>query len=239
VELAELAQKIAGAQAHALESELRWFAQLREAVLAHAAPILATAHALARLDVAAALAERAGEGGWVRPSLYDDQRFHIVQGRHPVVEDALQAQRQSFIANDCNLSTGQRLWLVTGPNMAGKSTFLRQNALIAILAQMGSFVPAESAHIGVVDRLFSRVGAGDDLAHGHLSAALAVGEQPLGKHQCTAAGTAGRRVVAGEHIGYNGFTGNASRRAPHVHFERKPAGGATHNPYPYLVAACR
>ena len=166
VELAELAQKIAGAQAHALESELRWFGELREAVLGHAAAILNTAQALARLDVGAALAERAGEGGWVRPTLHEDQRFHIVQGRHPVVEEALAAQRQDFIANDCNLSSGQRLWLVTGPNMAGKSTFLRQNALIAVLAQAGSFVPAQSADIGLVDRLFSRVGASDNLAQG-------------------------------------------------------------------------
>jgi DNA mismatch repair protein MutS len=122
---------------------------------------------LAALDVAAALAELAVTERFVRPVIDESVGFTIRQGRHPVVERALQrAQAQSFVANDCDLAANQRLWLLTGPNMAGKSTFLRQNALIAVLAQMGSFVPAESAHLGVVDRLFSRVGASDDLARG-------------------------------------------------------------------------
>ncbi len=166
VELAELAQKIVGAQAQALAAEAAHFEELRVAVLAHGPAILRTAAALARIDVASALAERAGEGGWVRPALSDDCAFEIVAGRHPVVEAALARLRTAFIANDCNLGESQRLWLVTGPNMAGKSTFLRQNALIAVLAQAGSYVPAANARIGIVDRLFSRVGASDNLAQG-------------------------------------------------------------------------
>jgi DNA mismatch repair protein MutS len=125
------------------------------------------------VDVTAALATLAHERSWTRPMVDDSLSFRIAAGRHPVVEAALErAQSGGFVANDCDLTPGDaavkssRLWLLTGPNMAGKSTFLRQNALIAVLAQMGSFVPAESARIGVVDRLFSRVGAADDLARG-------------------------------------------------------------------------
>src|SRR5206468_3951784 len=113
------------------------------------------------------LAELAAQRNYVRPVVDEGRAFKIARGRHPVVEVALKAERAaSFVANDCDLSSDGpgRLWLVTGPNMAGKSTFLRQNALIAILAQMGSFVPAEWAHIGVVDKVFSRVGAAADLA---------------------------------------------------------------------------
>ncbi len=128
--------------------------------------IAASADALARLDVATALAERAAEGGWCRPQLADHACFEVVGGRHPVVEAAVAAGAARFVANDCNLSEQARLWLVTGPNMGGKSTFLRQNALIAVLAQAGSFVPAASARLGLVDRLFSRVGASDNLARG-------------------------------------------------------------------------
>jgi DNA mismatch repair protein MutS len=125
------------------------------------------AAALARLDVAAAGAELAVERRYCRPQIDESGAFHIEGGRHPVVEAAIEAaQETSFVANDCDLAEDRRLWLVTGPNMAGKSTFLRQNALIAVLAQAGCYVPAASAHIGVVDRLFSRVGAADDLARG-------------------------------------------------------------------------
>src|SRR5262249_3630535 len=116
------------------------------------------------LDLAASHAEGAAENGWVRPLVEAGAGFEVQGGRHPVVEAAL-AGRGSFVANDCVLGD-DRVWLLTGPNMAGKSTFLRQNALIAILAQIGSFVPARLARIGVVDRLFSRVGAADDLARG-------------------------------------------------------------------------
>jgi DNA mismatch repair protein MutS len=122
----------------------------------------------ATIDVLSALAELAVEQSYVRPVVTEGREFHIERGRHPVVEAALARQAQGFVANDCKLSPDGpgRLWLVTGPNMAGKSTFLRQNALVAIMAQMGSFVPAQSATIGLVDRLFSRVGAADDLRAG-------------------------------------------------------------------------
>ena len=122
---------------------------------------------MARLDVAAANADLAALQRYVRPDVDDSAAFRIDGGRHPVVEAALAARREGpFVANDCDLDPAQRLWLLTGPNMAGKSTFLRQNALIAVLAQSGAFVPATAAHVGVVDRLFSRVGAADDLARG-------------------------------------------------------------------------
>ncbi len=165
--LAELETKIASAAERALALELRLYDDLAGEVLARRSEIAETAAALASLDVAAALAGRADEGGWVRPVVEDGTAFEISGGRHPIVEAGLGAAGAggSFVANDCSLAE-QRIWLVTGPNMAGKSTFLRQNALIAILAQMGSYVPARSARIGIVDRLFSRVGAADDLARG-------------------------------------------------------------------------
>jgi DNA mismatch repair protein MutS len=166
VDLSALAATIAQAGDHALFAEAAHLEELRAAVLADAAAISATAAALARIDVAAALAELATAENWVRPQVDGTCAFHIEAGRHPVVEAAVRAARSGFVANDCNLSADARLWLVTGPNMAGKSTFLRQNALIAVLAQAGSFVPARVAHIGVVDRLYSRVGAADDLAQG-------------------------------------------------------------------------
>ena len=165
-DLAALAATIAQAGDHALAAEAAHLEELRALVLADASAIAETAAALARLDVAAALADLAATENWVRPRVDATTAFHIEAGRHPVVEAAVKAGRGRFVANDCNLSADARLWLVTGPNMAGKSTFLRQNALIAVLAQAGSFVPARSAHIGVVDRLYSRVGAADDLAQG-------------------------------------------------------------------------
>jgi DNA mismatch repair protein MutS len=168
-ELAELESKIASAADRALALELRLFDDLCGEVLARRQEIADAAAALAALDLAAALAERAVESQWVRPELTAGSEFDIRGGRHPAVEAAL-AGTGAFVANNCVLGDGEvegrRIWLVTGPNMAGKSTFLRQNALIAILAQMGSYVPAASARIGVVDRLFSRVGAADDLARG-------------------------------------------------------------------------
>jgi DNA mismatch repair protein MutS len=172
-ELGELEQRLSMAASRALALELEIFADLVGRVGGAAQTILAKAQALARLDVFAALAELAASRRYVRPRVDDSRQFRIVGGRHPVVETALaRAGEQAFVPNDCDLSAGHEsgesrsIWLVTGPNMAGKSTFLRQNALIAILAQMGSFVPAEDAHIGIVDRLFSRVGAADDLARG-------------------------------------------------------------------------
>jgi DNA mismatch repair protein MutS len=151
---------------HALTAEAAHLEELLAAALARAEPVAAAADALARLDVAAALAERAAEGGWTRPRFVGHACFEVENGRHPVVEDALRASGARFVANDCRLSEDERLWLVTGPNMGGKSTFLRQNALIAILAQAGAFVPAAKAKLGLVDRLFSRVGASDNLARG-------------------------------------------------------------------------
>jgi DNA mismatch repair protein MutS len=170
VELHEEAGKVAQAGAHALLAEAAHLEELIDAVLARKAEIARAARALARLDVAAALAERTAEGGWKRPHFVtqagEGPCLDIVGGRHPVVEDALRRDGQPFVANDCRLSPGDRLWLVTGPNMGGKSTFLRQNALIVLLAQAGAFVPAQSATLTLVDRLFSRVGASDNLARG-------------------------------------------------------------------------
>ncbi|WP_417520057.1 DNA mismatch repair protein MutS [Minwuia sp.] len=168
VELGELEGKIrsAGDRAQALEE--RHFEALSAAVLNEAQDLAACAGALSRLDVAAALAELAREKAFTRPSIDSSLDFAIEGGRHPVVEAlAPDEGGGGFQPNDCDLGPDPgRLWLLTGPNMAGKSTFLRQNALIAIMAQAGSFVPAASARIGVVDRLFSRVGAADDLARG-------------------------------------------------------------------------
>ena len=168
-ELGDLEAKIASAADRALSLELEIFERLSASVTAESANIRAAADALAALDVVAALALLAVERNYVRPVVDGSHDFVVEGGRHPVVEQALVADAP-FIANDCDLSpdgdTAGRIWLVTGPNMAGKSTFLRQNALIAVLAQLGSFVPARRARIGVVDRLFSRVGAADDLARG-------------------------------------------------------------------------
>ncbi len=172
IELGELEAKIANAADRALALELEIFDRLAAAVAAASDAIKHAAAALAVIDVAVALATLAAERDYVRPEVDASLAFAITGGRHPVVEQALARDGGPFVANDCDLSPLQpgdnagRIWLVTGPNMAGKSTFLRQNALIAVLAQMGSFVPARAAHIGVVDRLFSRVGAADDLARG-------------------------------------------------------------------------
>lgn len=170
IDLHEQAGRVAQAGAHALVAEAAHLEELIDAVLGRKSDIARAADALARLDVAAALAERAAEGGWQRPHLVAQDEngpcLDIMGGRHPVVEDALRVQGQPFVANDCRLGAGDRLWLVTGPNMGGKSTFLRQNALIVILAQAGAFVPAKSATLTLVDRLFSRVGASDNLARG-------------------------------------------------------------------------
>ena len=170
-ELGALEAKIASAADRALGLELEIFERLSAAVIAAGDAIKACADALAVLDVAASLAQLAVERDYARPQVDQSLAFAIENGRHPVVEQALARDGTPFVANDCTLSpprdeTSGGIWLMTGPNMAGKSTFLRQNALIAILAQMGSFVPAKRAHIGAVDRLFSRVGAADDLARG-------------------------------------------------------------------------
>ncbi|NNE78805.1 MAG: DNA mismatch repair protein MutS [Silicimonas sp.] len=169
VELSELETKILNAGANALGIEKRLFEDLRQAVLDRAAILAVAAQALSEIDVAAALATLAADENWCRPKVDGSRAFSIIGGRHPVVEAALKSEGAPFIANECDLSAkgeGGQIWLLTGPNMAGKSTFLRQNALIALLAQIGSYVPAESAHIGCVSQIFSRVGASDDLARG-------------------------------------------------------------------------
>ena len=170
VELADLDARIARAADRARGLELALFEAWRERAKALAHEILAAAEALARLDVAAALAEWAADAGAVRPIIDTSLVFEAKGARHPVVEAAVRRAGEAFTPNDCVLdgegAAGARLSIVTGPNMAGKSTFLRQNALLIILAQSGSFVPAAAFRLGVVDRLFSRVGAGDDLARG-------------------------------------------------------------------------
>ncbi|MEM1313031.1 MAG: DNA mismatch repair protein MutS [Pseudomonadota bacterium] len=171
VELSDLEARILNAGARALDIEKRIFETLREAVLAEAPGIAAAARALAEIDLCAAFADLAAEADWTRPRMEASRAFEVEGGRHPVVEQALRRQGgKSFTPNGLDLSAdgeaAQPALLLTGPNMAGKSTYLRQNALIALLAQAGAFVPAASARLGLVDQLFSRVGAADDLARG-------------------------------------------------------------------------
>jgi len=165
-ELHEEASRVVEAGAHALAAESAHAEELSQLAIAAAQQITATAEAIARIDVAASHAHRAAEGGWTLPHLTEEPCLEIDAGRHPVVEAALQQSGDRFVANDLSMGSNDRLWLITGPNMGGKSTFLRQVALIALLAQAGSFVPAPRAKIGIVDRLFSRVGASDNLARG-------------------------------------------------------------------------
>jgi DNA mismatch repair protein MutS len=169
LELSHLETRILNAGNHAVDIEKRHYEAFRSLVLAGSGAVSQLARALAELDLASALADLATQENWAEPVVDMSHAFIIQGGRHPVVERALRRHGSGpFVANDCALTAGQTpaIWLLTGPNMAGKSTFLRQNALIALLAQMGSFVPATSAHIGLVSQLFSRVGASDDLARG-------------------------------------------------------------------------
>jgi DNA mismatch repair protein MutS len=160
------ASRVIEAGAHALAAEAVHADELTTLAVAAAPQITGTAEAIARIDVAASHAQRAAEGGWTLPQLADQPCLELEAGRHPVVEAALRDGGERFVANDLAMSSNDRLWLITGPNMGGKSTFLRQTALIAVLAQAGSFVPATRARVGIVDRLFSRVGASDNLARG-------------------------------------------------------------------------
>ena len=160
------AAKVVEAGAHALAAEAAHLEELTAIAVGASDRILASADAIARIDVAAGNAARAAEGQWCLPSLTEDACLEIEAGRHPVVESALAASGDRFIANDVSLGPDDRLWLITGPNMGGKSTFLRQCALITLMAQAGCFVPAARARVGIVDRLFSRVGASDNLARG-------------------------------------------------------------------------
>ncbi|EAQ23385.1 DNA mismatch repair protein MutS [Roseovarius sp. 217] len=167
IALTEMETRILNAGGRALGIEKRLYDDLKTAILARAAEIAQTARGLAEIDLSTALADLARAETWCRPKVDQSRALRITGGRHPVVERALRAQGGApFIANECDLGEDSDIWLLTGPNMAGKSTFLRQNALIALLAQMGSYVPARSAHIGMVSQLFSRVGASDDLARG-------------------------------------------------------------------------
>ncbi len=166
--LSDLETRILNAANHALEIERRHYQDLKAQILDHSAPIALAARALAEIDLAAAFADLSAEENWCAPQVDDSRAFQVTGGRHPVVERALRRDGQPFVANDCALAEADTpaIWLLTGPNMAGKSTFLRQNALIALLAQAGAHVPATSARIGLVSQLFSRVGASDDLARG-------------------------------------------------------------------------
>ncbi len=165
-ELHEEASRVIEAGSLALAAEAAHAERLTALVAAAAPEITATAEAIARIDVAASHAQRAAEDGWTRPELTQEPLLEIEAGRHCVVESALRESGERFIANDLSIGPSNRLWLITGPNMGGKSTYLRQTALIAVLAQAGSFVPAVRAKLGIVDRLFSRVGASDNLARG-------------------------------------------------------------------------
>ena len=171
-ELNRLAMEISQSDAHRCAREQELFGEFVDTIKARATSLRNIAKTLAKLDVLTSLAHLAQENNYCRPTVDDTTAFNITKGRHPVVEASMGGEKKwSFIANDCNIGTAQEngrgnIWLVTGPNMAGKSTFLRQNALITILAQIGSYVPAQSAHIGIVKRIFSRVGAADDLARG-------------------------------------------------------------------------
>ena len=165
-DLHEAASRVTQAGVHAVAAETAHLESLAEAATARSEQIASSCDVLARIDVAAALADHAMSHNWCRPDLADTPCLDVVGGRHPVVEAALAKAGERFVPNDLSLSETDRLWLVTGPNMGGKSTFLRQNALIVVLAQAGGFVPAASAKLGLVDKLFSRVGASDNLARG-------------------------------------------------------------------------
>ena len=170
-ELTETESKILNAENKAIERESYIFEQIQKEILKNAKEILVTAKSISEIDVICSLSSTADAKNWCKPRVDKTTSFEIIGGRHPVVESSLQENtKHNFIPNNCNLTCDKdtaNIWLITGPNMAGKSTFLRQNAILVVLAQMGSFVPASSAHIGIVTKLFSRVGASDDLARGH------------------------------------------------------------------------
>ncbi len=185
-ELSELERDIASAAEKSLALEQKFFAEFVNQTATCSDALGSLARGAADLDVALSLAELAANENYVRPKMDDSTAFVITGGRHPVVETALKKDGTAFVPNDCNLGPDQKLWLLTGPNMAGKSTFLRQNALMAILAQMGAFVPATAAHIGIVDKCFSRVGASDDLARGRSTFMVEMVETATILNQATA-----------------------------------------------------
>ncbi|HEX3989952.1 MAG TPA: DNA mismatch repair protein MutS, partial [Acetobacteraceae bacterium] len=165
-ELDRLAATLEAATEQMALAEQAIFTELCSAVLASREALTRIAHAAAAVDLVCGLAQAAAEGMWSEPELVDDTGLTIEGGRHPVAEALLEAEGRTFVANDCRMGETDRLWLLTGPNMAGKSTFLRQVAIIVLMAQVGSFVPATRARLGIVDKMFSRVGASDDLAAG-------------------------------------------------------------------------
>ena len=166
-ELSKLSEEISNSAEKAIDIELKIFEDIRVTIENQHNDLASISYAISRLDVASSLAEIATLYNFVRPSILEDQSLEILEGRHPSVELSMRKSGEdSFYSNNCNLNNEDKIWLITGPNMAGKSTFLRQNALITILAQAGSFVPAKKASIGIVDSLFSRVGSSDDLASG-------------------------------------------------------------------------
>lgn len=162
-EWSRLGGRIDQAKVHIRNEELRIFSNLRHEVIKNLIQLRRNAAVMDELDVACSFATLAEEQSLVRPNVNTGLTHKIVGGRHPTVKLGLEESGRNFISNDLFLGESERIWLVTGPNMAGKSTFLRQNALISILAQVGSYVPAEHAEIGLVDQIFSRIGAADDL----------------------------------------------------------------------------
>ncbi|WP_342268034.1 DNA mismatch repair protein MutS [Candidatus Tisiphia endosymbiont of Empis tessellata] len=166
IELQKLESDMVNSRSLAVSLELELYNKICQQVIDKAIFLRLLSCSLSQLDVFCNFAYIADEYNYVKPRLSNDLSFEIIEGRHPVVEQSLSNDKKSFIHNNCTLSEANRIWLITGPNMSGKSTFLRQNALIAILAQIGSFVPAKSAKIGIVDKIFSRIGAGDDLQAG-------------------------------------------------------------------------
>ena len=165
-ELVSIESKLTDARSKSLNIELEIYESLVKNCLQRSKKLLSIFQGLSSLDVAIGFAELAYKWNYSRPEISNERIFNVVAGRHPVIEQILNKEKDaSFISNNCNLSD-QKIWLITGPNMGGKSTFLRQNAIINIMAQMGSFVPAEKATIGISDRIFSRVGSGDDLSRG-------------------------------------------------------------------------
>ncbi len=188
-ELREYEEKVLGAEERAKDLEARLFEELRGVVAARIPVLQATAAALAEIDVLASLGEAAAAGGWVRPEILDGdgaegRTLEILDGRHPVVERHL-PPGERFVPNDVVLDAEKRIALITGPNMAGKSTYIRQAALLVLLAQMGSFVPASKARIGLCDRIFTRVGAEDDLARGQSTFMVEMSEAARILHHAT------------------------------------------------------
>ena len=182
-ELKAFEDKVLSARERSLMRERALYESLLDFLLARLAPLQAAAAAIAELDVLATLAERADSLRWSRPALVDEAGVHVVRGRHPVVE---QVRSEPFEPNDLDLRDGRRMLVITGPNMGGKSTYMRQSALIVLLAHVGSFVPADAARIGPIDRIFTRIGAGDDLARGQSTFMVEMSETANILHNATA-----------------------------------------------------